>query len=259
MTPGMKRLLGYIRKADEDCQMIDSGDRIAVGLSGGKDSTALLLALAEYRRFSAHPFDIVGITVKEGFDAVTGSGRESETLVALEALCARIGVAYHVEATDIAAVVFEARAEKNPCSLCSRMRRGALNEAARKLGCNKVALGHHMDDAVETLFMNLFFEGRIGGFPPVMPMEQAGITQIRPLIYVPEKDVRYFISHADIPELDMGCPVNRSTQREEIKTMLRKLERQHKGLKHRVFLAMRNAALDGLPPEKAEEGAPDDD
>lgn len=259
MTPGMKRLLGYIRKADEDCHMIESGDRIAVGLSGGKDSTALLLGLAEYRRFSAHPFDIVGITVKEGFDALTGAEKEEKTLGTLADLCARIGVPYHIETTDIAPVVFEAREEKNPCSLCSRMRRGALNEAARKLGCNKVALGHHMDDAVETLFMNLFFEGRIGGFPPVMQMDKAGITQIRPLIYAPEKDIRYCIAHADVAESDMGCPVNRGTQREEVKTMLRKWERQHKGLKHRIFLAMRNAALDGLVPVEPEKGATDDD
>ena len=249
MTPGIKRLLGYIRKADEDCHMIEDGDRIAVGLSGGKDSTALLLALAEYRRFCVHPFELVGVTVKEGFDSLTGSGQEASALESIRTLCARAGVPLHIEPTTIAEVVFKAREEKNPCSLCSRMRRGALMDAARKLGCTKVALGHHMDDAVETLMMNLFFEGRLGGFPPVLVLKEAGMTQIRPLIYAPEKDIRYFVSHADVKEADMGCPVNRSTQREQIKALLRRLEREHKGLKHRFFLAMRNASLDGLRPE----------
>ncbi len=177
-----RRLLSYLRRAVEDYDMIAPGDRIAVGISGGKDSLALLCGLAALRLFYPHPFELVALTVDMGFPGTDYSE--------VEALCRELDVPYHVKKTEIATIIFDIRKEKNPCSLCAKMRRGVLHSTAKELGCNKVALGHHFDDVVETFMLNLFHEGRIGCFQPVTYLSRADITLIRPLVYMPEKDVR---------------------------------------------------------------------
>ena len=170
----MKRLLSFVRRAVDDYNMIEEGDRIAVGISGGKDSLTLLAALAEMRRFYPKKYEIVAITIDMGFDGVDWSE--------VAELCRRLKVEYRVVKTDIAKIIFDVRKESNPCSLCARMRRGSLHAAAQELGCNKVALGHHYDDAIETFMMNLFFEGRLGCFSPITYLSNRKITLIRPLI-----------------------------------------------------------------------------
>jgi tRNA(Ile)-lysidine synthase TilS/MesJ len=147
---------------------------------------------------------------------------------------------------NIAKIIFDIRKEKNPCSLCARMRRGALHKYAKEIGCDKLALGHHFDDAVETFMMNLFNEGRIGCFSPVTYLDRMDITVLRPLVYVPEKDIRYFINHSDLPILKSPCPADKSTDREEIKQLLSKLDKENKGIKYRIFGAMQRAGVDGF-------------
>ena len=180
----MKRILSFVRRAVDDYQMIDDGDKIAVGVSGGKDSLTLLAALAALRRFYPKKFDIVAITIDMGF--------EGGSFDSVKQYCDSLEVIYKVVPTEIAKIIFDVRKESNPCSLCAKMRRGALHSAATEFGCNKVALGHHYDDAVETFIMNMFFEGRIGCFSPVTYLSNRKIKLIRPLIYAEEKDVSYF-------------------------------------------------------------------
>ena len=157
-----------------------------------------------------------------------------------------LSVEYHIVKTQIYSVIFEERKEKSPCSLCAKMRRGALYSAAKELGCNKVALGHHFDDAVETFMLNLFFEGRIGCFSPVTYLSRIDLHMIRPLLYAPEKDVRYFASKAELPVVKSTCPADGNTQREEMKTLLRELDLKHKGLRYRIFGAIQRGEIDGF-------------
>jgi tRNA(Ile)-lysidine synthase TilS/MesJ len=218
--------------------MISEGDNIAVGVSGGKDSLTLLVALAELRRFYPNKFSLCAVTIDMGF--------ENADFSAVAGLCESLDVQYHIVPTQIAKVIFDIRREPNPCSLCAKMRRGALHAAAKELGCNKVALGHHFDDVVETFMLNLFFEGRIGCFQPVTYLSRRDITLIRPLIYMPEKDIRYFASKAKLPVIDSPCPANGRTEREEMKKLLATLERRHKGLRHRIFGAIQRGGVDGF-------------
>ncbi len=234
----MKRMLSFVRRAVDDYGMIEDGDRIAVGVSGGKDSLTLLLVLAELRRFYPKKFDIVGVTVDMGFE---GSDHSE-----IEELCRRIKVDYKLVKTDIAKIIFDVRKEKNPCSLCAKMRRGALHAAAVEAGCNKVALGHHYDDAVETFMLNLFFEGRIGCFSPVSYLSNRKITLIRPMLYATEKDVMYFVGKRTLPIIKSLCPEDRKTERENMKNLLAELERGNHGLKHRIFHAMCQGNVDGF-------------
>ena len=233
-----RRLLSFIRRAVDDYHMIAPGDRIAVGVSGGKDSLALLAGLAALRRFYPNPFELTALTVDMGFPD-TDFG-------AIADFCRELDVPYHVEKTDIAAVVFDIRKEENPCSLCAKMRRGVTHGTAKKLGCNKVALGHHFDDVVDTFMLNLFFEGRIGCFSPVTYLSRTDITLIRPLIYMPEKDIRYFAKREGLPVLTSPCPADGHTEREEMKKLLDDLERRHHGLRHRIFRALSAAGVDGF-------------
>ena len=232
-----KHLLSYVRRAVDDYNMIEEGDRIAVGISGGKDSLTLLAALAGLKIFYPKKFELVAISEDMGFEGSDWS--------AVSAFCEKLGVEYHIEKTDISKIVFDIRKESSPCSLCAKMRRGALNGSAKKFGCNKVALGHHYDDAVETFMLNLFFEGRIGCFRPVTYLSRMDVTVIRPMIYMPEKDVRAYASAAELPVVKSLCPADGNTQREEMKELLQTLDKTNKGLKYRVFGAIQRGEIDG--------------
>lgn len=237
-----RRVLSYVRRAVDDYEMIRAGDKIAVGVSAGKDSLTLLCALAEMRRFYRQPYELVAITVDMGFPNADFS--------TVAALCEQLNVPYHVAKTDISTIIFDVRKEKNPCSLCAKMRRGVLHGKAKELGCNTVALGHHFDDVVDTFMLNLFFEGRLGCFQPVTYLSRTDIRLIRPLIYMPEKEVRYFASKEQLPVVKSPCPADGNTKRAEMKTLLSELERKNKGLRHRIFGAIQRGELDGfkLPP-----------
>ena len=236
----IKRILSFTRRALDDYTMIEPGDKIAVGVSAGKDSLTLLCAMAELRRFYPVPFELIAVTVDMGF--------EGTDFTPIQRLCDELNVPYHIVPTEISHIIFDIRKEKNPCSLCAKMRRGALHNAAKELGCTSVALGHHFDDAVETFMLNLFFEGRIGCFSPVTYLSRVGIKLIRPMLYMPEKDVRYFASKTNLPVIKSPGPADGNTQREEMKQLLRELERKHDGLRYRIFGAMQRGEIDGFKP-----------
>lgn len=235
----IKRVLSYTRRAVDDYSMIEDGDRVAVGISGGKDSLTLLCALADLRRFYPKKFDLCAITVDMGFSTPMDFSPIRE-------LCDKLEVPYHVTPTEIAKIIFDVRKESNPCSLCAKMRRGVLHNTAKELGCNRVALGHHFDDVVDTFMLNLFFEGRLGCFQPVTYLSRADLHLIRPMIYMPEKDVRYFAAKAELPVIKSPCPADGNTERAEISKLLADLDRQHKGLRYRIFGAIQRAGIDGF-------------
>ena len=233
-----KRLLSFVRRAADDYNMIGEGDKIAVGISGGKDSLALLCALHGLQRFYPKKFGLVAVTI--------GMGLENMDFSEVERYCAFLGVPFYMYPTEISKIIFDIRKESNPCSLCAKMRRGALHNAAKELGCNKVALGHHFDDVIDTFMLNLFYEGRIGTFSPVTYLSRTEITVIRPLIYMPEKDIRYFASRACLPVVESTCPADKNTEREEMKQLLASLDREHKGLRYRIFGAIQRGEVDGF-------------
>lgn len=226
----LQQLMSPVRRAVADFNMIKSGDIIAVGLSGGKDSIALLSALAGLRRFYPEKFDVIAVRID------TGICYDKKEEKALYDYVKSLGVDYHVEKTQIYQVVFEERKEKNPCSLCANMRRGALNSTAKKLGCNKVALGHHADDLVETFFLSMIYEGRLSTFQPVTYLSKADLSVIRPLIYVKEHEILSFSK--DKPILKNPCPVDKFTQREAVKETIKKLSEEYPLLKDNVFNAL---------------------
>lgn len=234
----IRHLLSCTRRAVEDYHMIAEGDRIAVGMSGGKDSTALLCTLYNLRRFYPIPFDLFAITVNTGFDGMD--------FTAVENLCREMEIEYRMIETRISEVVFDIRQESNPCSLCAKMRRGILHDTAKEMGCNKLALGHHNDDAVDTFLLNLLHEGRIGSFSPVTYLSRKKLTMIRPLIYAEEKDIRYFMNgNPNLPLVKSTCPEDKNTEREEMKKLLIMLDKEHKGVKHRIFGALQKSGIDG--------------
>ncbi len=235
----MQRIMGYMRKAIQEYKMIENGDRIAVGISGGKDSLALAAGLAGLRRFIGIDFTLVGITLDPGWN-----GQYTDYTL-LQQLCEKWEMEYHVIRTEIGPIVFEAREESNPCSLCARMRRGALHDAAKAHGCNKIALGHHYDDAVETFVMNLFQEGRIGCFSPVTYLSRKDITMIRPLVFAPEHEIASAVRKAELPIVKSQCPVDGATTREWTKNWLREMEKEHRGITHRIFGAMKRGNISG--------------
>ena len=234
----MKRILSYTRRAVDDYEMIHEGDRIAVGISAGKDSLTLLHALAGLRRFYPQKFELVAITVDMSFEGMD--------FTPIRELCERLDVPYIIAKTEISRIIFDVRKEKNPCSLCAKMRRGALHNAAKEAGCNVVALGHHFDDVVETFMLNLFYEGRLGCFQPVTYLSRKDITVIRPMIYMPEKDVRYFANRVELPVVKSTCPADGNTERESMKQLLHTLERENKGLRYRIFGALQRGNIDGF-------------
>lgn len=235
----MKRILSYTRRGVDDYNMIQEGDKIAVGVSAGKDSLTLLCAMAYLRRFYPKKFELIAITVDMGFD----EGMDFEPI---RKLCEELDVPYHIVPTQIYKIIFDVRKESNPCSLCAKMRRGALHNAAKELGCTSVALGHHFDDVVETFMLNLFFEGRLGCFSPVTELSRVGIKLIRPMIYMPEKDVAEFARKNQLPVISSPCPADKNTEREEMKQLLRSLERENKGLRYRIFGAICRGEIDGF-------------
>lgn len=235
----MQKMLGLVRRCVEDYNMIQADDRIAVGVSGGKDSLALLAILAELRKFNSNPFTLEAITIDMGL-GMDYSG--------IHAMCQKLDVPYTVVETQIAPIIFDYRKEKNPCSMCSKMRRGALNQALLDRGLNKVALGHHFDDAVETFMMSLLFEGRISCFQPVTDLDRTGIIQIRPMLYIHEQSVDNFAFRQKLPVIENRCPVEKQTKREEIKQLVYDLSATYPELKERIFGAMQRFPLPEWEP-----------
>lgn len=215
-----QELLSPMRRAVNDYNLIENGDKVAVGVSGGKDSITLLTLLHEFQRFSDRKFDLMGVTIDMGFT--------DDAYAPIRDYCSKLGIQYRIVKTDIAEVIFDLRKEKNPCSLCAKMRRGALNSEIVAAGYNKLALGHHMDDVVETFMLSLFYEGRLNTFSPKSYMSRTGITLIRPMIYIEERDI---IGYArDLPVVHNPCPANKHTQREYMKQLLRTLSEDKPGL-----------------------------
>ncbi len=236
----MQKLMGLVRRCVDDYNMIEAGDRIAVGVSGGKDSLVLLVLLAGLRKYFNNPFQLEAITIDMGL------GMDYSEV---EALCRELEVPYSIVKTEIAPIIFNHRKEKNPCSMCAKMRRGALNQAILDRGFNKLALGHHYDDAVETFLMNLLFEGRIGCFQPVTNLDRTGIIQIRPMLYIHERTVDNFASRMALPVLANRCPVDKTTKREEVKSLIFELSKTYPDLKERVFGAMQRLPLPEWGPQ----------
>ena len=228
---------GLVRRCVEDYDMIAPGDTVAVGVSGGKDSLVLLMALNELRRYYPKPFTLEAITVELGFDGMD--------FTPVAELCETLGVPYTRLKTDIKEVVFDVRKEDNPCSLCAKMRRGALNDLMREQGYNKIALGHHYDDAIETLLMNLLFEGRIGCFQPVTYLDRTGITQIRPLLYSREEETRRVARRLELPVVENPCPANGRSRRQEVKELIAGLEGRYPDIKQKLFGSLQRYPLYG--------------
>ena len=226
-----------VRRCVDDYDMIADGDAIAIAVSGGKDSLAMLCAMANLRRYYPRPFTIHAVTLDMGIEGMDFSR--------VGALCNVLGVPYSVVRRDIARVIFEERREKNPCALCAKMRRGALHDLIRDLGINKIALAHHFDDAVETFLMSLLFEGRINCFQPVTFLSRVGITQIRPLLYASEDAINRLAVKYDLPVVHNLCPMNGASKREEVKILLKTLSAQYPDLKSKLFGAMKRLPLEG--------------
>lgn len=235
----LQQVLSYTRRAVDDYHMIEAGDKIAIGISGGKDSLTLLCALHGLKRFYPKPFEIHAVTVDLGF--------KNLDLDKIKALCEELDVPYTIVKTDIAEIVFEQRKEASPCSLCAKMRKGALNEAMKQIGCNKIAYGHHKDDIIESFMMSLIYEGRIHTFSPVTYLDRMDVTVIRPLMYMKEADVIGFVNKAGLPVAKSPCPVDGYTKREYTKQLIAQINRENPGVKERMFTAIQNQNLEGWP------------
>lgn len=235
----LQRLLSLTRQVVDDYQMIESGDRIAIGLSGGKDSLTLLYALHRLMQFYPKKFELSAITVDLGFEAFD--------LTPVKELCQQMSIPYEIVPTDIGAVLFDIRKETNPCALCAKMRKGAFNQMAKELGCNKIAYAHHKEDLIETMMLSLIYEGRFHAFSPYTYLDRMDLTLIRPMIYVKEADVISFKNRYQLPVCKNPCPVDGHTRREYIKLMLNDLEKQNPGVKDRMFHAIIQGNLTGWP------------
>lgn len=233
----LQHLLSYVRRAVQDYDMIQEGDKIAIGISGGKDSLVLALALSHLKRFYPKTFDVIGITISLGF--------ESFDLTLVEDFFNAISLPFYRCDTQIGRIIFEERKESNPCSLCSKMRKGALYQEAKNLGCQKIALGHNQDDINETLLMSLLYEGRIHTMAPVTYMDQVDLNIIRPLIYVPERDIRGFARKASLPVVKSPCPVDGKTKREEMKQLLYSLQKDIPKIQENMFGAIQRSTISG--------------
>lgn len=233
----MQRILSYLRKTIENYQMIEEGDKIAVGLSGGKDSFTLLMGLKALQRFYPKHFELIAISVNPGFDYFDSAF--------LQAKCEEIGVSYIEEISHIKEIVFDIRKEKNPCSLCANLRRGILNSVAIKEECNKIALGHSEDDALETFLMNFLYAGNLSTFAPVSYMDRSKITLIRPLIHTPEKEIKKFIKRNQVEVMPKVCPMDGISKREDMKNMILDLEKQIPTIRANMAGAIKRAHING--------------
>ncbi len=235
----LQRLMSLTRQAIDKYHMIEDGDHIAIGVSGGKDSLTLLYALHGLQRFYPKKFQLSAITVDLGLGNMN--------LSPVEALCEELGVPYTIIPTEIGAILFQVREESNPCSLCAKMRKGALNEKAKELGCNKVAYAHHKEDLIETMLMSLIYEGRFHAFSPYTYLDRMDLTVIRPLMMVPEADVIGFQRKYNLPVCKNPCPMDGHTKREYVKNLTKQLERENPGVKSRLFRAILEGKINGWP------------
>ncbi|MBO4391772.1 MAG: tRNA 2-thiocytidine biosynthesis protein TtcA [Clostridia bacterium] len=232
----MQHILSLVRKAVDEYGMIDEGDRIAVGCSGGKDSTLLLLALSKLSEFYPKKYTVAGIVIDPG------TGMDFSPL---EEFCEKESIELIIKRTEIAKIIFDIRKESNPCSLCARMRRGSLNDAALEAGANKVALGHHRDDVIDTFFLSLIHESRLNTFQPVTYLSRKDIEVIRPMIFVPEKDIKKTVRRYSLPVIENPCPANGNTEREAVKHVIANIDADYKGIRERIFGAIERSNLDG--------------
>ena len=233
----LNRFTGFVRRCADDYGMLQPGDRVAVGVSGGKDSMALLASLAHLRRYHPSHFELEAITIAMGFPDMD--------FTPVAEWCAAHELPYTIINSDIREIVFDVRQEENPCSLCSKLRRGALNDAIKARGCNKLALGHHFDAAVETFLMNLLFTGQLSCFKPSTYMSRADVTQIRPMLYIGEGTIASFVCEMGLPIVPTTCPEDKQSKREEIKRLIKRLSAEYPDLKDKVFGAMQRLPLDG--------------
>lgn len=233
----MQKILGYLRKAIENYNMIDEGDKIAVALSGGKDSITLLMGLKALQRFFPKKFELIAISINPGFEFFNSEF--------LKDTCSKIGVEYFEMESHIKEIVFDIRKEKSPCSLCANLRRGMLNSVAIEQGCNKLALGHNEDDVLETFFLNMLYAGNLSTFAPVSYMDRSKITLIRPLIYAPEKEIRKFIKRNGIEVMPKNCPMDGASKREDMKEMLYKLTVKIPNVRANLMGAIKRAEING--------------
>lgn len=233
----LQQVLSKVRSAMDDYHMIENGDRIAIGISGGKDSLTLLYAMSKLKSFYPREFNICAVTVDLGFQNID--------FEEIKALCDTLNVEYRIIKTEIAQIVFDIRQESNPCSLCAKMRKGALNDAIKEMDCNKIAYAHHKDDVIETMLMSLIYEGRFHTFSPVTYLDHTGITVIRPLIYLAEAEVIGFVHKYQVPVLKNPCPIDGHTKREYIKTLLRQVNLENPGVKNRMFTAIQQSNMEG--------------
>ena len=233
----MQKILSYIRKAVDDYNMIDDGDKIAVGLSGGKDSITLLMGLKNLQRFYDKKFEVIAISINPGFEFFSSEF--------LKKVCEDIGVQYVEEPSHIKEIVFDIRKEKNPCSLCANLRRGILNSTAIREGCNKIALGHNEDDVLETFFLNLLYGGNINTFAPTSYMDRSKITLIRPLIYAPEKSIKTFVKKNNIKVMPKCCPMDGNSKREDIKKLIWEFQKEIPNVKANIYGAIKRGNING--------------
>ena len=242
MDKALNEFTGTVRRAVDDYDMIQAGDKVAVGVSGGKDSMLLLLALHHLKSFYPKPFELSAITIELGFEGMD--------FTPVKDMCAELNIPYACLKTDIKEIVFDVRREDNPCSLCAKMRRGALNDYLRENGIGKLALGHHFDDAVETFMMSLLFEGRFSCFRPVTYLDRSGITQIRPLIYCGEQKIANLAAQLNVPVVENPCPQDKTSKRWEIKQMLKTMSADYPDMKSKIFGAMQRQPLPGWQPKE---------
>ena len=235
----LQRLLSLVRQAIDQYHMIEEGDHIAIGISGGKDSLTLLWGLAYLHRFYPKQFSLSAITVDMGIDTMD--------LEPIKALCQEFQVSYEIVPTEIGKILFDIRKETNPCSLCAKLRKGALNQKALEMGCNKIAYAHHKDDLIETAMMSLLYEGRFYAFSPVTHLDRTDLTVIRPLMFVSEADVKGFRNKYQLPVCKNPCPMDGHTRREYVKNLIHTLNMENPGVKDRLFRAVMEGHIDGWP------------
>lgn len=229
----LQRLYSYTRQAIQDYNMIDNNDKIAIGISGGKDSLTLLYALSGLSKFYPKPFDLVAIMVR-----LESELQDNNSLYNINKLCDSLSVPFYIVDTEINKIVFDIRQESNPCSLCSKLRKGAFNNKALELGCNKIAYAHHKDDVIETMFLSLLYEGRLHTFEPVTHLDKTNLALIRPLIYISENEIIGFKNKMNLPVHKNPCPADGNTKREYVKNLIRQLNNDNPGIREKIFKAI---------------------